>query len=226
MVPEWPDHHSGPEGKVCVGGPYAGAPEWFPRWAGRCVVIVASGPSASETPLDLIAGAGAACVVVNASHRLVPGADLLYAADEAFWAQDAQARAFPGLKVTQSEKAARLFGLHRVKLDPVGRSMRFDRLGEIGAGGNSGFQAVNLAAQAGAARIVLVGFDLSLAQGVHWHGKHPPGLNNPSALNMARWREDLDASAAMLAGLGVDVLNASPHSSLTAFEKRPLEACL
>ena len=231
MGAKWQDQHpgadqdDGPRPGRCS-GPYAGAPEWFPHWAGRCVVVVASGPSASEAPLDLIAGSGAACVVVNVSHRLVPGADLLYAADEAFWAHDAGARAFPGLKVTQSEKAARRFGLHRVKLDPVGRSMRFDRMGEIGAGGNSGFQAINLAAQAGASRIVLVGFDLSLARGVHWHGKHGAGLNNPSAQNIDRWRADLDASAAMLAGLGVDVLNASPHSSLTAFEKRPLEACL
>lgn len=151
---------------------------------------------------------------------------MLYAADGAFWGHDDGALKFEGLKVTQDAKAAARHGLKRVRLDPVGRSMRFDAFGEIGAGGNSGFQAVNLAAQAGASRIVLVGFDLSLARGVHWHGKHGAGLNNPSAVNMERWRADLDAAAPMLSALGVEVLNASPHSSLTAFEKRPLENCL
>lgn len=226
MGAKWPHHNSGPKAKGRDGRPYSGAPQWFPRWQGRRVVIVASGPSAPEAPLDLIRERGAACVAVNASHRLVPWADLLYAADAAYWAHDAEARDFPGLKVTQDAKAAARYGLHRVKLDPLGRTMRFDRVGEIGAGGNSGFQAINLAAQAGAARIVLVGFDYSLARGVHWHGRHGGNLNNPSSLNVARWREDLEAAAPMLADLGVDVLNASPHSSLTAFEKRPLEACL
>jgi len=151
---------------------------------------------------------------------------MLYAADGAYWKADAGARAFPGLKVTQDARGAAAMGLCCIKVEARMRVMLFDRFGEIGAGGNSGFQAVNLAAQAGASRIVLVGFDLSLARGVHWHGKHGGGLNNPSALNMARWRADLDAAAPMLSALGVEVLNASPHSSLTAFEKRPLEDCL
>lgn len=218
----------------CVGGPYAGAPEWFPRWAGRCVVIVASGPSATEAGIEeaRAASEGQAAdrrplwIAINASYRLAPWADVLYGADGLFWTRDAGARAFPGLKVTQAVNDAAKYGLHCVKVEARRRSMAFERFGELGAGGNSGFQAVNLAAQAGASRIVLVGFDYSLARGVHWHGRHPPGLNNPSELNCARWRADLDAAAPLLASLGVEVLNASPYSSLTAFEKRPLRECL
>ncbi len=210
-------------------GPYAGAPEWFPRWEGRTVVIVASGPSAGEEDFEA-ARAAAGCepvwVAINASHRLIPWADMVYGADGLFWTRDEEARAHPGLKVTQHVKDAARFGLHCVKLNPKRRTMAFERYGEIGSGGNSGFQAVNLAAQAGASRIVLVGFDYSLARGVHWHGKHPPGMNNPSETNCARWRGDLDACAGLLAGLGIEVLNASPYSTLTAFEKRPLRECL
>jgi hypothetical protein len=151
---------------------------------------------------------------------------MLYGADGLFWTRSEDARAFPGLKVTQSIKDAARFGLECVKVEAARRTMAFERFGELGAGGNSGFQAVNLAAQAGASRIVLVGFDYSLARGVHWHGKHPAGMNNPSGLNCAKWRADLDGAAPLLASLGVDVLNASPHSSLTAYEKRPLRECL
>jgi len=214
-------------------GPYSGAPQWFPRWFGRCVVIVASGPSAGGEDLKGIRARLAAAgrrqpvwVTINASYRLAPWADVLYAADGLFWTRDDGARAFPGLKVTQHVGDAARFGLECVKLNPKRRTMAFDRFGEIGSGGNSGFQAVNLAAQAGAARIVLVGFDYSLERGVHWHGPHPTGMNNPSARNCERWRADLDAAAPLLAGLGIEVLNASPYSTLTAFEKRPLWECL
>jgi hypothetical protein len=223
------DHHSDerpspPEGGCR--GPYAGAPVWFPRWLGRCVVIAASGPSAAEADFDLIRRSGAAVVAINATYRLAPFADLLYAADGLFWLKDEGARAFPGLKVTQSLKDARRYGLQTVKLEAQSRTMQFERFGEIGAGGNSGFQAVNLVAQTGAARIVLVGFDYSLARGVHWHGRHPPGMNNPSEKNVARWAADMDRAAPLLASLGVDVVNASPHSSLRAFPVRPLSECL
>lgn len=221
-------HHDPDDGERAGGreqaGPFAGAPQWFPRWLGRTVVIVASGPSASEAPLDLVRGSGAACLAVNRSHLLVPWADALYACDGAFWLRYEDALAFPGLKVTQTAKG--LPGVHKVQVESAHRSMLFDRFGQLGAGGNSGFQAVNLAAQAGAARIVLVGFDYSLARGVHWHGKHPPGMNNPSERNMVRWAEDLDRAAPLLASLGVEVLNASPYSSLRAYPVRPLEDCL
>ncbi len=214
-------------------GPYSGAPEWFPRWAGRVVVIIASGPSAADADIEAArkaaedqGGTLPVWVTINASYRLAPWSDVLYAADGLFWANDEGARAFPGLKITQSLKDADRFGLKCVKVAASRRSMAFDRFGEIGSGGNSGFQAVNLAAQAGASRIVLVGFDYSLARGVHWHGPHPPGMNNPSGVNCARWRADLDAAAPLLQSLGIEVLNASPYSTLTAFEKRPLRECL
>jgi hypothetical protein len=147
---------------------------------------------------------------------------MVYGADGLFWVNDEAARAGPWLKVTQHIKDAARYGLHCVKLTPKRRTMAFERYGEIGSGGNSGFQAVNLAAQAGAARIVLVGFDYTTARGVHWHGKHPAGMNNPSERNCERWRGDLDACAGLLAGLGVDVLNVSPQSTLTAFRRATL----
>lgn len=165
-------------------------------------------------------------VAINATYRLFPDADMLYAADGLFWRNDDGARAFSGLKVTQHIRDAARYGLETVKLEATTRTMQFERFGHIGAGGNSGFQAVNLVAQTGAARIVLVGFDYSLARGVHWHGKHPPGMNNPSERNVARWAADMDRAAPLLASLGVDVVNASPHSSLRAFPVRPLEDCL
>lgn len=95
----------------------------------------------------------------------------------------------------------------------------FDRPAVVGDGGNSGFQALNLAAQMGASRIVFVGFDMNLENGVHWHGPHGRGLNNPNERNFVRWRRVLDASKPTLDALGVRAVVVGERSSLTAFDK-------
>ncbi|MEI9964383.1 MAG: hypothetical protein WDM92_06425 [Caulobacteraceae bacterium] len=101
-----------------------------------------------------------------------------------------------------------------------------DEPGVIGAGGCSGFQALNLAVQFGARRIALVGFDARVDRGSHWHGDHGGGLHNPSEATAASWRRHLDAAAPALAALGVAVINASPLSLLQAFPRAPLEDAL
>jgi hypothetical protein len=83
------------------------------------------------------------------------------------------------LKVTADRQAAARYGLQLVKVSEADR-VCMAQAGVIGSGGNSGFQALNLALQFGARRVILVGFDLNLAGGVHWHGR-TPRLNNPTA---------------------------------------------
>lgn len=95
--------------------------------------------------------------------------------------------------------------------------------GIIGAGGNSGFQALNLAVQWGAARILLVGYDMTLAHGIHWHGRHGAGLHNPTDRSVARWRRAFDAAADTLAALGVQVVNTSPISALRRYPKQSFQ---
>lgn len=79
--------------------------------------------------------------------------------------------------------------------------------------------------QFGASRIVLVGFDMSIMKGSHWHGRHAPGLNNPKQASVDKWRAQLDAQAPVLERIGIEVLNSSPHSALSAYKRVPfLEA--
>lgn len=151
---------------------------------------------------------------------------MLYACDRRWWDHSAGVPEFAGLKVTGDRQAAVRHGLRVVWPDANRNELLLERAGWIGYGGNSGFQALNLALQFGAMRLVLVGFDLTLAAGVHWHGKHEGGLNNPSAESLARWARTLDRQAPMLEALGIEVLNASPASALTAFPKVPLEDAL
>ena len=105
---------------------------------------------------------------------------------------------------------------------PYANDMRFDERGEIGGGGNGGFQALNLVAQFGARRIILLGYDYNADKRIHHHGPHPAGLRNPDAKLFSEWLPHLVAAAPVLAARGIEVVNCSPTSSLTAFPKADL----
>jgi len=165
--------------------------------------------------------------VINDSWRLAPWADLLYACDFAWWRLHGGVPQFAGTKVSQDEKACRKpWGVRQVHVTREQDRLLLDTPGVLGWGGNSGFHALNLAAQFGVRRIVLVGYDMTLANGVHWHGPHPSELNNPMAGNVARWRRVIEAAATTLTGLGIEVLNASPMSALEAYPKVKFEDAL
>ncbi|MDZ4382812.1 MAG: hypothetical protein U0942_15885 [Parvibaculum sp.] len=100
------------------------------------------------------------------------------------------------------------------------------RPGTVGSGGNSGFQMLDFVAQTGASNIILTGFDMQMKNGVHWHGPHGRGLGNPNEANMRRWRAVMDGAAAELAARGIDVVNVSRWTALTAYRQMTLPAAL
>jgi hypothetical protein len=105
--------------------------------------------------------------------------------------------------------------------------MLFDEPGVIGSGGNSGFQALNLAAQFGASKIILIGFDMHSARGVHWYGPNRGrDMRNPLEHNYVSWRGALSKQARVLAGMGVQVVNVSPDSALDCFVRMPIDEAL
>jgi hypothetical protein len=99
--------------------------------------------------------------------------------------------------------------------------------GLIGSGGNSGFQAINLAAQFGVDRILLIGFDMHTGAGVHWYGRNTwKRANNPSNANLMRWRDAFISQAPVLERRGIKVVNASPDSGLFCFERGSIDETL
>lgn len=201
----------------------------MPDWSGATCIVVASGPSAKDAPLAIVKGR-ARVIVINESYRLAPWADALYAADAEWWQRQKGLVEFRGLRVSQSDQAAKYYrGIKLVRLKRVAHLLTEPR-GVIAAGSdnrvsgaNSGFQALNLAAQFGARRIILVGYDMTIDHGVHWHGPHGAGLRNPTVASLKRWREALDRAAPSFAAAGVEVLNASAISALTAYPRISLE---
>lgn len=96
----------------------------------------------------------------------------------------------------------------------------------IGGGGNSGFQAINLAVRSGVSRIILLGYDMGFVDQPHWHGFHGDAMFNPDHQFLARCARILDAQAPALQSVGVEVLNASRVSALEAFSKVDLRGVL
>lgn len=198
-------------------------PAWWQDWEGETALLVASGPSAKDIPLELARGRVKA-IAVNNSWELCPWADILYATDGAWWRanKDAAAR-FQGLRLTSDGRAAEELGLAWCKCRKPDDRILLDKPGEIGWGGNSGFHAINLAIQFGARRLLLVGYDMTLKYGIHWHGEHDQALHNPNEKNVDRWRRAVDGAATVAKMVGVDIVNCSPISALQQYRKSTLE---
>lgn len=135
---------------------------------------------------------------------------------------------FPRLKITQDEKIRHRpqWGVNRVVVEKNQDKLLTGTLGTVGWGGNSGFHALNLAVQFGAVKVILVGYDMRCDKGLHWHGAHVKGLNNPTPRNVERWRRVTDDAAPVLKALGVEVINTSAVSALRNFPKMGLREAL
>jgi hypothetical protein len=212
-----------PAATACTTG---NRPSWFPDWRGETVAIIASGPSAKKAGVELLQGR-AKVLAINESWQLAPWADALYGCDGRWWQWRGGAPKFKGLKIAY-EITGDFKDIHRVFIPDRKRdTIVMEPLGHIGAGGNSGFQALNLAAQFGARRILLVGFDMRIDLGSHWHPPHYPPLSNPHDRdNLPRWRKAIDGASECFSALGIEVINCSDVSMLKSYPKMTIEEAL
>lgn len=196
----------------------------FPlQWTGETVFILAAGPSLTQEQCDAVRGRGKA-IAINTTFRLAPWADVLYGCDgrwwdeyydeaketaSELWTQEAVAAKKHGLKLVQSRKAP---GLGK-------------QFGVIHQGANSGYQAINLAYQAGVKKIILLGFDMRRINGKsHHHGDHPRHLN--ASLPFSMWIREFEQLAKDLEDVGVEVINCTPGTALKWFRRGTLETVL
>lgn len=191
-------------------------PAWYPNWDDQIIVIVASGPSAADAPIEKVRH-NARVVAVNNSHELAPFAEAVFAADYRWWISYRGLTDYSGIKV-MTEKYRQPppeWEINHLAFRYVD-SIIWSPPGEIGWGGGSGFQAFNWVAQLEPRMIALVGYDLTLAHGVHWHGDHDAalGLWNPNASKVARWRRAMVSAVKQVEAAGIEVINCSPYSEL------------
>lgn len=202
-------------------------PAWWPAWRGETCAIVAGGPSAKDHDFDLLRKSGAKVIAINNAHQLVPWADMLFACDLAWWKRYGPGLEFKGLRLSTDKHSCKAsWGVQQVNLDRPSDNLNLIHYNTVGWGGNSGFQALNLAVQFGCSKIILIGYDMTTVNGLHWHGRHPQGMNNPTEQNVKRWRRAVDAAADDLEPLGIEVINCSRLSALTRYPKMTLQEAL
>jgi hypothetical protein len=185
-------------------------------WPGSTIVCLASGPSLCQADVDACRDV-AHVIAIKDSVRLAPWADVMYACDRKYWLAHPETEAFPGPK----------YGLESVAGRPDVQVLRIagtlgleTRPSGLCTGHNSGYQAINLAVHLGAARIVLLGYDMQ-PQGVthHWFGAHAYNKKHPP---YKVFLAHFPYLVAPLQQLGVSVINATRRTVLETFPRQPL----
>jgi len=198
-------------------------------WKGEPCIVAASGPSLTA---DVVRRCQLALwwriLVVSDAHKPMPWADAMYSCDWSWWRAHDGAKAFKGARHTShsldaslaDDKSAVAHEFPAVNLTPARNGAGFGRdVIHYGIPGSSGFQAVNLAMNFGASRIVLVGFDYRFVGGKsHFFGDHQ-GLRQAT--------DDHYRDLARAFGPApVPIVNATPGSSITCYPTAKLEDVL
>jgi hypothetical protein len=187
-------------------------------------LVIANGPSLTETDVSLARGLDCLTIAINDAYRLAPWADILYAADLPWWDAYRSKITFDGELWTCNDYAAAKHGLFHI---PVRMDQKWSTDPNwIASGSNSGFQGINLAGILGAKEIILLGFDYGSEPGKpkHWFGDHPGEMNKNS--NYRKWLERITRAAPEIEKAGINVINATRETAITCFPKQPLEALL
>jgi hypothetical protein len=204
------------------GGPFDEGPSVPRLYPQGTIVCVGGGPSLTAADVEFCRDR-AAVVAINDAYRLAPWAAVLYAADAKWWKHHEGAPSFAGLKYSLQRDAAQWPGVQvlqntgeaGIELDPRG----------LKTGRNGGFQAVNVAVHLGAARIVLLGYDMGIHSGkTHWFGDHPDRIRScsPYSVFIERFATCLEP----LRALGIEIVNCSRRTSLECVPRVDLREVL
>lgn len=198
-------------------------PKLDPIFRGETIVCIGGGPSLTREDVDFVRGK-ARVLAINNAYELAPWADVLYACDGRWWRHHwARVKDLPALKVSLQLPADKkpdgvlcLKKTGRGGLEPDPSGLRH--------GHNSGYQALGVCAHLGVSRILLLGYDMRLGTGgrAHWHPDHPwrmhPSFNT--------WIALYQTLVEPLKARGIQVINCTRESNLTAFPRGDLRALL
>lgn len=156
-------------------------------------------------------------IIINSPR----GQTFLYACDLKWWDWHSGAPEFNGRKITQDEKAAARYGLEYIESRPELYLSTDPNV--IHQGSNSGFQAINLAYNLGAERIILLGYDMMFTKGEsHWFGDHPDKVRSSYDVFI----RNLGTIAEQAPKLGLEIINCTRTTALHCFTRMNLESVL
>ena len=169
---------------------------------------------------------------INVAFLLGDWVDMVFFGDNGFMNQYLERiAAFKGLKVTCHENGAKHNWIKYLAKDSKGRGIS-ENPRMVCWNNNSGAAAISVAANAGAKRIILLGFDMKLDEKnyQHWHNMYGKGnavdQNRLKKLPFARHLRGFAAIAADANKRGIEIINCSPESKITEFPKITLKALL
>lgn len=197
---------------------------WTPlrMFEGRTVAVLASGPSMSQAVADRVKHLPR--IAVNTTYELARDADIVYACDRGWWARHPDALKCNGIKLACEPIAGHLpspaFPDDVFVLRNGGVRGFHPVPGYVNTLNNSGGQAIQVAIHAGAARVILLGFDM---RGRHWHGDEAGSNFNEGTHPV--WLLRMAGLARTLPD-GVEVINCTPGSALTCFPRADLDDVL
>jgi len=183
------------------------------NWSNETAVVLASGPSLTAVDCEAVQCSDVIGLAVNATFRMTPWADVVYMGDLLAVRQyDAE------VKRTMWQGHTRWTGCSLSK-----QQYGWNFMPGLSRGGNSGHQAIHLAAKFGARRILLLGLDMQAAPDGrrHWHPEHPKPLTQRSLWD--EWKIKMGVLAKELEKQGVSVVNCSRVSALECFPRGVLE---
>lgn len=196
----------------------------------RVFVIIANGISLTRDDIDTAHALApdATTIAISDSYILAPHAQYLYACDYKWW----------------HWRYASVLGVgfagQLLSIDPVAVE-KFDRIELIACvdaaaakpglckshnaihnGFSSGYQAVHIARNMGATKIVLLGFDYGATGQGHWFGGHPDN----SVSDFPVMVRAFDSLAQDLIDEGIEVINCTRKTALQCFPRNLLQNAL
>lgn len=203
-------------------------------WLNETVVCIASGTSLTDHDVAFVhnmrAQGRCKVIVVNNNYIKAPWADHLHACDRQFFDWHERGSVFRGLTMPMTTLATEFSAEMRRRkvvalrqVHPHGLWM--DDTACCATGGNSGYQAVNIAAHYGSKRILLLGYDCQTktvdnVTKTHWFGSHPSPTDPSAYICYLEYWKTLPAA---LAAHGLTVINCSRETALTMFPCMPIE---
>lgn len=170
---------------------------------------------------------------VNGAFRIGNWIDIVTFGDPSWFLENRQRlRSFPKIKVGFCDVAeSRRYINDEVKYVPrYGAKISgiTEKKNLICWNKNTGFASINLAYHLGAKRIILVGFDMdvdSLGR-QHWHSFYRRNAAPPKKSPFPRHLKHAPAVKQDADRLGIKIINASPNSKITVFEKSTVKEIL
>ncbi|HGJ5860659.1 MAG TPA: hypothetical protein ACHBX6_13430 [Arsenophonus nasoniae] len=174
----------------------------------KTAICIASGPSLLPQDVGLIKNYTK--IAVNLSYKLSKNCDYLVAGDYKFWLHhfDEIKKETSAQLFTRSKLAAAKYNLNL--LDNCNRTVC-----------NSGQLAIELAMTLKPEKIILLGYDCSIKNGLHFHGKHIKELDNPTENLTKKWQQDFKELADEI---DIKIVNCSRYTELDCFPRNTLQS--